>query len=46
MIPTNDFSFMAEHMPMGTAVVDSLFISIFPMLRAMISFDRIPITHA
>lgn len=36
MIPANDFSFMAEHMPLGTAVVDnSLFISIFPMLGAM-----------
>ncbi len=46
MIPANYFSWMAEHMPLGTAVVDnSLFISIFPMLGAMIYFDMIPITQ-
>ncbi len=46
MIPANYSSWMAEHMPLGTAVVDnSLFISIFPMLGAMICFDMIPITQ-
>ncbi len=46
MIPANYSSCMAEHMPLGTAVVDnSLFISIFPMLGAMIRFDMIPITQ-
>ncbi len=46
MIPANYFSWMAEYMSLGTAVVDnSLFISIFPMLGAMIYFDMIPITQ-
>lgn len=37
---------MAERMPLGTAVVDnSIFISIFPILRANIRFDVSPITH-